>query len=141
VMYVDNDPLVFSRASPLTAADGVSVVQADLRDVDGVLSRGGDLVDLSQPAGMLFVGCLHHIVDADDPAGLVARYLAALHRVATWSSRMSPATVRPRRCGRTRRWPRAAAPPHPARPGRGPADVQRAQAGRTRACPGLLLAA
>jgi hypothetical protein len=24
------------------------------------------------------VGCLHHIVNADDPAGLVARYLAAL---------------------------------------------------------------
>jgi SAM-dependent methyltransferase len=79
VMYVDNDPLVFSRASPLlTAADGVAVVQADLRDVAGVLSRAGELLDLSQPAGLLFVGCLHHIVDADDPAGLVARYLAAL---------------------------------------------------------------
>jgi SAM-dependent methyltransferase len=78
VMYVDNDPLVFSRASPLTAADRVTVVQADLRDVDGVLSRAGEMLDLSQPAGLLFVGCLHHIVDADDPAGLVARYLAAL---------------------------------------------------------------
>jgi len=74
VMYVDNDPLVFS----LTAADGVTVVQADLRDVDGVLSRAGELLDLSQPTALLFVGCLHHIVDADDPAGLVARYLAAL---------------------------------------------------------------
>ena len=78
VMYVDNDPLVFSRASPLTAADRVTMVQADLRDVDGVLSRAGEMLDLSQPAGLLFVGCLHHIVDADDPAGLVARYLAAL---------------------------------------------------------------
>ncbi|MBO0773202.1 MAG: SAM-dependent methyltransferase, partial [Actinobacteria bacterium] len=32
----------------------------------------------TQPAGLLFVGCLHHIPDADDPAGVVARYLAAL---------------------------------------------------------------
>ena len=67
VMYVDNDPLVFSRASSLTAADGVTVVQADLRDVDGVLSRAGELLDLSQPTALMFVGCLHHIVDADDP--------------------------------------------------------------------------
>jgi S-adenosyl methyltransferase len=27
--------------------------------------------------GLLFVGCLHHIADPDDPAGTVARYLAA----------------------------------------------------------------
>jgi len=60
VVYVDNDPLVFSRASPLTAADRVGVVQADLREVDRVLAQAGDLLDLSQPAG------------------LVARYLAAL---------------------------------------------------------------
>ncbi len=35
VVYVDNDPLVFSRAGALTAPDRVTVVQADLRDVDG----------------------------------------------------------------------------------------------------------
>ena len=32
----------------------------------------------TRPAGLLFVGCLHHIVDSDDPAGIVARYLTAL---------------------------------------------------------------
>ena len=63
------------------------------------------------------------------------------HRAATWSSRMSPTTVRPRRCKRTRRWPEQRRRPHPARPGRDPAHVQRARAGRTRSCPGLLLAA
>jgi S-adenosyl methyltransferase len=26
----------------------------------------------------MFVGCLHHLPDSDDPAGLVARYLPAL---------------------------------------------------------------
>jgi hypothetical protein len=46
--------------------------------VDAVLSGAGELLDFTRPAGLLFVGCLHHIVDSDDPAGLVARYLAAL---------------------------------------------------------------
>jgi SAM-dependent methyltransferase len=78
VVYVDNDPLVFARAEALTAPDRVTAVQADLRDVDEVLARAGELLDLTRPAGLLFVGCLHHIVDADDPAGIVARYLSAL---------------------------------------------------------------
>jgi hypothetical protein len=54
------------------------VVRADLRDVDEVLSGAGELLDFTRPVGLLFVGCLHHIVDSDDPAGLVARYLLAL---------------------------------------------------------------
>ena len=39
---------------------------------------GRELLDLTRPAWLPFVGCLHHIVDADDPAGIVARYLSAL---------------------------------------------------------------
>ena len=54
------------------------MVRADLRDVEEVLSRAGELLDLTQPVGLLFVGCLHHIADPDDPAGVVARYLEAL---------------------------------------------------------------
>jgi SAM-dependent methyltransferase len=79
VVYVDNDPVVSARAGALTLPDHTTaVVQADLRDVDEVLSRAGDLLDFTRPAGLLFVGCLHHIVDSDEPAGIVARYLAAL---------------------------------------------------------------
>jgi SAM-dependent methyltransferase len=78
VVYVDNDPVVFLHAEALMAAnDATTVVRADLRDVDEVLAKAGELLDLSQPTGLLFVGCLHHIVDSDDPAGVVARYLAA----------------------------------------------------------------
>ncbi len=79
VVYVDNDPVVFLHAEALLAGDkATAVVRADLRDVDEVLSEAGELLDFTQPVGLLFVGCLHHIVDSDDPAGLVARYLAAL---------------------------------------------------------------
>jgi SAM-dependent methyltransferase len=79
VVYVDNDPVVFLHAEALMAGDDVTaVVRADLRDVDEVLSEAGRLLDFTQPVGLLFVGCLHHIVDSDDPPGIVARYLAAL---------------------------------------------------------------
>ncbi len=79
VVYVDNDPVVFLHAEAMVAAtDATAVVRADLRDVDEVLSKAGELLDFTRPTGLLFVGCLHHIVDSDDPAGIVARYLAAL---------------------------------------------------------------
>jgi SAM-dependent methyltransferase len=79
VVYVDNDPVVFLHAEALmTGNNATAVVRADLRDVDKVLSEAGELLDFTRPIGLLFVGCLHHIVDSDDPAGLVARYLPAL---------------------------------------------------------------
>jgi SAM-dependent methyltransferase len=79
VVYVDNDPMVFLHAEALIAGtDATAVVRADLRDVDEVLSSARKLLDFTRPAGLLFVGCLHHIVDADDPAGIVARYLEPL---------------------------------------------------------------
>lgn len=79
VVYVDNDPVVFLDTEALLAGNkATAVVRADLREVDEVLAAAGELLDFTQPIGLLFVGCLHHIVDSDDPAGLVARYLAAL---------------------------------------------------------------
>ena len=79
VVYVDNDPVVFLHAEALMAQGrGTSVVRADLRDVDEVLARAGELLDLSQPVGLMFVACLHHIEDIDDPAAIVQRYAEAL---------------------------------------------------------------
>jgi hypothetical protein len=79
VVYVDNDPVVFVHAEALMAQNHTTaVVRADLREVDEVLSRAGELLDFTRPTGLLFVGCLHHIVDSDAPADVVARYLAAL---------------------------------------------------------------
>jgi SAM-dependent methyltransferase len=76
VVYVDNDPMVFSHAQGLLAkASGVTSVLADLRDPDTVLAAAAEQLDLSQPVGLMFVACLHHIREADDPAGIVAQYL------------------------------------------------------------------
>jgi hypothetical protein len=79
VVYVDNDPVVFLHAESLMADNRTTeVVRADLRDVEEVLASAGKLLDFTKPVGLLFVACLHNIPDADDPAGIVARYQMAL---------------------------------------------------------------
>jgi SAM-dependent methyltransferase len=79
VVYVDHDPEVTSHAQELTAGnDLTAVVRADLRADREVLGGAARLLDFTLPVGLLFAGCLHHIPDSDDPAGVVARYLAAL---------------------------------------------------------------
>jgi SAM-dependent methyltransferase len=80
VAYVDNDPMVFLHAEALTAAknDRTAVVRADMRDVDDVLGQAGKLIDFREPVGLMFVACLHHLEDEDDPARLVASYLDAM---------------------------------------------------------------
>jgi SAM-dependent methyltransferase len=79
VVYVDNDPVVFVHAEALMVKNGeTAVVQADLHDVDEVLRQAGELLDFSKPIALMFVASLHHIADEDDPAGIVARYLARL---------------------------------------------------------------
>jgi hypothetical protein len=79
VVYVDIDPMVYSHARGLLAkAPGATAVLADLRDPDTVLGAAGERLDLGKPVGLMFVACLHHIRDHDDPAGIVARYLEKL---------------------------------------------------------------
>jgi hypothetical protein len=56
----------------------VRMVQADLRDVDEVLGQARQTLDFNKPAGPMFVGVLHHILDSEDPAGIVGRYPSAL---------------------------------------------------------------
>jgi hypothetical protein len=79
VAYVDNDPVVCLHAQTRTAGEvNTAVIPADLRAADDVLARAGELLDFGQPVGLLFVAVLHNIGDADDPAGIAARYLASL---------------------------------------------------------------
>ena len=79
VVYVDNDPVVFQHALAWMADhQKIAVVPSDLRDVPDVLKRAGKLLDFSQPVGLLLIAVLHNIVDADDPAGIAARYMSAL---------------------------------------------------------------
>jgi SAM-dependent methyltransferase len=79
VVYVDNDPVVLLHAEALMADnDTTTVVRADLRGTGEVLAGAGKHLDFTRPVALAFVASLHNIPDSDDPAGIVARYLAAL---------------------------------------------------------------
>ena len=74
VVYVDNDPIVLVHGSALLATDErTAVVQGDIRDPKAVLAhpKTRELIDFSQPVGVLAVAVLHFVGDEEDPAGIV----------------------------------------------------------------------
>jgi hypothetical protein len=80
-VYVDNDPIVLVHARALMAGPGhgaTTVVQADLREPAAILANPNltAVIDFSRPVGILLISVLHHIADADDPAGIVAQLVA-----------------------------------------------------------------
>ena len=77
VVYVDYDPVVVNHAKALLLdSDSVTVIQADVRDPEGILTHPGatGLIDFSRPVAVLFVAVLHGISDLDDPAGIVRTF-------------------------------------------------------------------
>jgi len=79
VVYVDIDPLVLKHSQyQLAGDDRVHAVVADVREVSKVLGdlEANHVIDFGQPVAILMTGLLHLIPDEQDPAGLVARYLA-----------------------------------------------------------------
>lgn len=81
VVYIDIDPMVAAYAEQLLVGDGgTRVITADLRDPGAVLADAGlrELIDFSEPTGLLMTAVMHFVADESDPWGLVARYVAAL---------------------------------------------------------------
>ncbi|WP_434452920.1 SAM-dependent methyltransferase [Lentzea sp. E54] len=79
VVYVDRDPVTVAHARTMLRDNlNAAIVQSDICDVGAVLRHPETrrLLDFSQPAAVLFVGVLSHVTD--EPAGVVARYRAAL---------------------------------------------------------------
>jgi hypothetical protein len=81
IVYVDNDPIVLTHARALLADNPLTtVVQADLRDPEGLLDDPGikAWIDFDQPVGLLLLAILHFVPDEDRPAEIVARLRAPL---------------------------------------------------------------
>jgi hypothetical protein len=81
VVYVDNDPIVLAHARALLTSGpegATAYLDADVRDVDTVLARARELLDFSQPIGVMLVALLHMLGDEDDPQGLADRYMTAM---------------------------------------------------------------
>jgi O-methyltransferase involved in polyketide biosynthesis len=68
IVYVDYDPIVLSHARALLApTGGTSVIQADLRDTDGILAHPEvqRLIDFDQPVAVLLVAVLNFVTDEE----------------------------------------------------------------------------
>lgn len=77
VVYVDIDPVAVAHSRAILAGnDRADIVQADLADVEAILTdpRATRLLDLTQPIGVLMVALLHFVPDEAEPAKIVARY-------------------------------------------------------------------
>lgn len=79
VAYVDWDRVTISHLRALSEHGnaGVSVIEADVRDVRGVLKDVSGSLDFSRPACVI-MGSLLHLFPADEARALVAGYLAPL---------------------------------------------------------------
>ena len=72
VAYVDNDPVVISHARSLLAkSPGVIAVPGDMRDPGNILADAGltELIDLAEPACVIFSAVLHFADPANRPQG------------------------------------------------------------------------
>ena len=77
VVYVDNDPVVWSHGQALLAHDKqVAMIHADLREPLAVLGNPEllALIDLSRPVALVCASVLHFVPDADEPHRIIAEY-------------------------------------------------------------------
>jgi hypothetical protein len=81
IVYVDNDPMVYIHSKALLSdATRVEIINADIRAPAEILTDPTvqSLIDFDRPVGLLMFAVLHHIDDHDDPAGIAARFRAAM---------------------------------------------------------------
>ncbi len=81
VVYVDNDPIVLAHGQALLARNtSTRVVTADLLDVAEVLDHPevAGFLDFSRPIGLVMLSVVHHILDEEDPVGVVNAYKARI---------------------------------------------------------------
>jgi S-adenosyl methyltransferase len=81
VVYVDNDPSVSLHGQALLASDAATaVVLADVMEPDKLLSlpEVTGLIDFTEPVGLIMNAVIHHMLDEEDPYGVVAAYQDAV---------------------------------------------------------------
>jgi hypothetical protein len=81
VVYVDNDPTVIVHGQALLTGDNSTVVAfADVREPDKVLllPEISGFLDFERPVGLILNAVIHHVLDEEDPYGIVDSYKLAL---------------------------------------------------------------
>ncbi|SFC58558.1 SAM-dependent methyltransferase [Streptomyces aidingensis] len=77
VVYVDNDPIVLAHGRALLEDNDRSVVvTADIREPEKLLANPDvtGMLDPDRPVGLILAAVVHHLLDEEDPEGLVETY-------------------------------------------------------------------
>jgi hypothetical protein len=80
VVYVDHDPVVLAHSRDmLQGLPNVTVIQHEMTEPAEILADPDllDLIDFSQPVGLMYLSILHFVADSADPGGAIARMLSA----------------------------------------------------------------
>jgi O-methyltransferase involved in polyketide biosynthesis len=80
IVYVDNDPMVLAHARALltsTREGACAYIDADLRDIAGILAGAKATLDFGKPTAVVLLGVLQFIAAEDNPQALVDSLLAA----------------------------------------------------------------
>jgi SAM-dependent methyltransferase len=81
VMYVDIDPVAVAHGRAILAGNpNADVMLGDVRKPDDIVRHPevSGLIDFTEPVAVLLIAVLHFVPDADDPAGIVRRFRAAV---------------------------------------------------------------
>jgi trans-aconitate methyltransferase len=81
IVYVDNDPMVLAHARALltSSSDGrCSYIDADIREPEKILNSAAEVLDFTEPVGVVLMAVLQFVPDEDDPYELVRRIMAAV---------------------------------------------------------------
>jgi hypothetical protein len=80
-VYVDNDPLVLVHAQALltsTPEGRCAYIDSDVREVAHILDRAAEVLDLTQPIGLILFGIMGNVVDDDEATAIVRHLVDAL---------------------------------------------------------------
>ena len=81
IVYVDNDPMVLAHARALltSSAEGrCAYIDADIRDPENILDTAAEVIDFTEPVGVVLMAVLQFVPDDDNPYELVRRLMAAV---------------------------------------------------------------
>ncbi|GIJ72494.1 SAM-dependent methyltransferase [Virgisporangium ochraceum] len=81
IVYVDYDPLVLVHARALLTSGpegATDYIDADIRDVDRILTGAARTIDLARPVAVILSGILAHLPSAEEAREVAQRVMAGL---------------------------------------------------------------
>jgi len=81
IVYVDNDPMVLAHARALltSSAEGkCAYIDADIRGPEKILNSAAEILDFTEPIGVVLMAVLQFVPDEENPHELVRRIMDAV---------------------------------------------------------------